>query len=677
MRIRKDDIIEDFFGTKVEDPYRWFEDAESKDTIEWSKEQNKLTSEYLENIPQRSKIKKRLTELFDYKKYSIPIRKANRYFYRKNDGLQNQDIIYMKEDVNGEPKIVIDPNKLSEDGTIAVINTSYTKDGKILAYSLSESGSDWQEIRIKDIDSGKEYDEVIKWTRHSNIAWKNDNSGFYYSRFPEKGTVSEVDRNNYCKVYWHKLGTSQSEDKLIYEDPQNKELDFVPFITDDEKYLFMVVTHGTDTENRFYYKELDSDGDFIKLLNEADAYYDFIDNAGTTFYFITELDAPRGKIIAIDLNNPEKTNWTELVKETEDSLYFAFSVHNEIIACYMHNAYHRFFRYSFEGEFIDEIKLPGLGSIRDVYRNKDFNDELFFVFTSFLTPPKVYRYDFDKDDYETFFETNIDFNTTNYETKQVFYKSKDGTKVSMFLTHKKGLTLDGGNPVLLYAYGGFGISLTPSFSSHSLLWLENGGVFAVANLRGGGEYGEEWHKAGNRSNKQNVFDDFISAGEWLIENKYTSKDKLAIMGGSNGGLLVGAVTVQRPDLFGAVICAVGVLDMLRYHKFTLGHYWIGEYGNPEIEEDFRTLYAYSPLHNVKDGTEYPPMLITTADTDTRVVPAHSKKFTARLQEAQKGDNPILLRLEMKAGHGFGKPITKSIEEYTDIYSFLSNELKLT
>lgn len=676
MRTRKDNIVEEFFGIQVADPYRWLEDAESEDTVKWSKEQNKLTTDYLEKIPQRSKIKKRVTELFDYEKYSNPTRKANRYFYRRNDGLQNQSVIYMKEGLNGEPKVILDPNALSEDGTIAVMYTSYTKDGNLVAYSTSESGNDWQEIRIRDIDSGKDYDDVLKWTRHSMMSWKDDNSGFYYSRFPEKGTVSEVDRNNYCKVYWHKLGTPQSEDILIYEDPENKELNFYSLITDDNKYLCMYVTHGTDSENRFYYKELDSDGDFVKLLDKADAHYKFIDNIGSTFYFVSELDAPLGKVIAIDINNPDKSDWKEIIKEGEDSLSWAVSIHNELVVCYKHNAFHRIFRYTLEGDLISEIELPGLGAIVNGSWNKDFNNEFFFMYTSFLTPPKIYRYDFTSDKIEIFFESNVDFNTSAYETNQVFYKSKDGTNVSMFITHKKGLVLDGDNPVLLYGYGGFGISLIPSFSPQNLLWLENGGVYSVANLRGGGEYGEEWHKAGQKANKQNVFDDFISAGEWLIENKYTSRAKLAIMGGSNGGLLVGACMVQRPELFGAVICAVGVLDMLRFHKFTLGHYWRGEYGDPTVEEDFKVLYAYSPLHNVKDGTAYPPVLVTTADTDTRVVPAHSKKFTARLQEANSGDNPILLRLEMKAGHGFGKPMSKSIEEYTDIFSFLVKELNL-
>ncbi|MCX7761599.1 MAG: prolyl oligopeptidase family serine peptidase [Candidatus Kryptonium sp.] len=666
------DVVENYHGVKVADPYRWLEDFNSDEVKRWVDAQNKLTFEYIRSVAFYDKIKKRLTELMNYPRFSVPTKVENRYFFFKNDGLQNQSVLYMREGLKGKDKLVIDPNKFSEDGTIALMNLSYSRDGRFLAYGISVSGSDWQEIRIRDIATGKDFDEVLKWCKFSSIAWLPDNSGFYYNRFPEPGTVPKEDENNYNRVYFHKLGTPQSEDKLVYERPDAKELNFYPSITEDGKYLILTVTHGTSPKNRIYYRELNSTGDFVRLLDEADASYDFIGNNGSIFYFVTDLNAPRYKIIAIDVKKPDRRNWKDVIPEHKKAVISdARIINNHFVVVYNEDVKHRIEIYSLDGKFIKEIKLPGSGTVSGLSgRQKD--KEMFFGFTSFLYPLNVYRYDFRTGKLELFFETKLTgFNPNDYEVKQIFYESKDGARVPMYIVHKRGLKLDGNNPALLYGYGGFNISIMPSFSAVRLLWLEIGGVYAVANLRGGSEYGEEWHQAGMLDKKQNVFNDFISAGEWLIKNGYTNSKKLVINGRSNGGLLVAACMVQRPDLYGAVVCEVPVIDMLRYHKFTVGRYWIPEYGNAEANpEHFRFLYAYSPLHNVKKGTIYPPTLITTADHDDRVVPSHAYKFTATLQSANGGDTPILLRVETKAGHGAGKPTTKVIEEQTDIYAFL-------
>jgi len=662
-------VVEDFHGVKVADPYRWLEDLQAPEVRQWIDAQNRLTRSYLDNIPFREKIQKRLEELWNYPRYSVPQKHGNRYFFFKNDGLQNQSVLYMVESLEAEPVVVIDPNKFSPDGTVALRSMGFSRDGRYLAYGLSSSGSDRQEIHIRDIDTGKDFEEVIRWCKFTSIAWKPDNSGFFYNRYPKPGTVPKEDENNYSRVYFHRLGTPQEEDVLIYERPDRKEWGFSPQVTEDGNYLLIYVWHGTDPKNRVYYQKLEGNGKIVKLLDRADASYTFIGNVGETFYFRTDLDAPRGRIIAIDLKRPQRRHWKVIIPEQEEVIDFARMIDNRLMVVYMKDAHHIMKVYDLSGQFEKEIKLPTLGSVSGLSgRQKD--KEFFFGFTSFLFPTNIYRYDFETGKLTLFRSSEIDFDASKYETKQVFYRSKDGTRVPMFLTHKKGLKLDGKNPALLYGYGGFNISLTPSFSAARLLWLENGGVFALANLRGGNEYGEEWHRAGMLQNKQNVFDDFIAAAEWLIENGYTSKERLAIRGGSNGGLLVAATMVQRPDLFGAVVCQVPVIDMLRYHRFTVGHFWIPEYGDPGNPEHFRFLYAYSPLHNVKPGTCYPPILITTADTDDRVYPAHSLKFTAALQAAQACDNPILLRYETKAGHGGGKPTSKRIEEYTDLYAFL-------
>ena len=667
---KTDNVVDDYFGTKVADPYRWLENPDSPETQAWVEAENKLTYDFLNSIPQREKIRAKLTRLWNYPKYSVPIKKGERYFYTKNDGLQNQSVYYMQESLNSKPIMVIDPNKLSPDGTIALTIPAFSMDGKLLAYGISKSGSDWQEVRILNIETGKEYPEVIKWLKFSNVAWKHDNQGFYYNRYPEPGSVPEENQYNYNRVYYHKLGTPQSEDQLVYERPDAKELDFTPFITEDGKYLVLIVEYGTDPKNRIYYREVESNGPFIKLLDKADANYTFISNLDTLFYFRTDLEAPNDRVIQININNPSPENWKEIVPQRKEVLSFADMVNNQLVLVYMQDAKHKMMFCNLEGVFLKEIQLPDIGSINDISaRQKD--KEMFFEFTSFLYPPTIFRYDFATERLSPFHEVKMNFVLSGYETRQVFYSSKDGTKVPMFVVHKKGLKLDGDNPTLLYGYGGFNGGITPYFSISRLVWLENGGVFAVANIRGGDEYGEAWHQAGMLDKKQNVFDDFISAGEWLIQNRYTSPEKLAIIGGSNGGLLVAACMVQRPELFGAVICQVPVIDMLRYHKFTVGRYWIPEYGNAETNPDqFKFLYAYSPLNNVKKGVIYPPILITTADTDDRVAPLHAKKFAAALQSATAGDNPVLLRVETKAGHGGGKPTSKIIDESSDIYAFL-------
>jgi prolyl oligopeptidase len=665
---RRVDVVDDYHGTEVSDPYRWLEDAGSRETVTWVQAQNDLTHAYI-RTPQREKLKVRITELWNYPKYSIPYKEGGRYFFTKNDGLQNQDVYYVRQSLDAEPRVILDPNKLSADGTTAVTGGSISHDGKLVVYPLSYKGSDWQELKILKVDTGEHYPEVIKHCKFTSMAWKHDQSGFFYNRFPDPGTVPPEDCNAYSRVYWHKLGTPQSEDRLIYERKDDKELGFLPYITDDGKYLILYVYRGTDPKNRIYYREVESDGEFVRLLDQADAMYRPLGNVGTIFYSHTDLDGPRGRIIAIDVRKPDRKEWKEVVKETESVIDYAGIVSNHLVVARMQDAHHVLKIYDLEGKFVRDLPLPGIGSVSGLSGKQD-ETEMFFSFESFLQPESAYRYDFKTDKVALFRGPEIKADLGGYETRQVFFESKDGTRVPMFITHKKGLAQDGQNPVLLYGYGGFTASLTPYFRASRLVWLENGGVFVQANLRGGGEYGEEWHQAGVLGNKQNVFDDFIAAAEWLIENKYTSSSRLAIMGGSNGGLLTAACLIQRPELYGAVLSLVPVTDMLRYHKFSVGRYWVSDYGNAEKDpEHFKFLYAYSPVHNVKPAV-YPPTLITTADTDDRVVPMHGKKFAAALQAADQGRNPILLRVETKAGHGRGKPTSKRIEEAADIYAFL-------
>ncbi|GHO86716.1 prolyl oligopeptidase family serine peptidase [Dictyobacter formicarum] len=667
---RRDETVEDYHGTRVADPYRWLEDEKSEQTQSWVEQQHALARAYLDQLPTLEQIRARYIELYNYPKFSAPQKKGERYYFSKNTGLQNQGVLYMQSSLEAEERVVLDPNSLSTDGTVSLTNQVFSHDGTLLAYGISSSGSDWQEIRIRQVDSGVDFDEVIRWCKFSGIAWKHDNSGFFYNRLPEPGTVAEEDQSKFSKVYWHTVNTPQSEDQLVFERPEAKELSFTPFITDDGKYLFLSVWNGTEPRNRLYYREVESSSPFIRLLDEADARYNLIGNDGPIFYIRTNLDAPKGRIIAIDSANPARENWRELVAEQDDVIAFAQIVNQQFVIAYMHDAHHEIKLYSKDGSLQQQLALPTLGSVIDLSGEPD-GDELFITFTSFLFPSTVFHYDFVCNTLYPLRQSQIRFDPSAYETTQVFYPSKDGTRVPMFLTHKKGLVLDGNNPVLIYGYGGFDISLTPTFGITPLVWVEHGGIYAVANLRGGSEYGEQWHEAGMLEKKQNVFNDFIAAAEWLVENNYTQTSRIAIMGGSNGGLLVATCLVQRPALYGAVICRVPVIDMLRYHKFTVGRYWIGEYGDAEHNpEHFAFLYAYSPLHNVRSDVSYPPTLIMTADTDDRVVPAHARKFAATLQAAQAGESPVLLRVEMKAGHGMGKPTAKIIEEESDILAFL-------
>jgi prolyl oligopeptidase len=684
----KDSTIDVYHGVKVADPYRWLEDADAPDTQAWVDQQNKLTADFLASVAARDKIIARLTHLMDYPRYSAPYKEADRYFFWKNDGLQNQPVLYMQETLQSRPRVVINPNLLSDDGTVAVTTTAVSKDGTLLAYALSRSGSDRQEVKIRAIDSRLDYDETLQWCRFTQIAWKHDRTGFFYNRFPDPNTVPAEDQTNYNRVYWHKLDTAQSQDQLIYERPDNKELRFDPFITEDGKFLIVQVYHGTDTKNRICYRPVESTNHFIRLLDDADAHYESIGNIDSLFYFHTDLDAPRGRIIAIDINNPSRSNWRTILPQTYDIIDNVVLINNHFVVAYLHDVRHQLKIYNLDGFFVREIPLPTLGIING-WSGKQYGTEMFFSLTSFLFPNTIYRYDFRTEQLTVVQKPEIGLDASDYQTTQVFYHSKDGTRIPMFITQKKGLKLDGNNPTLLYGYGGFNDSSKPRFSVSTLIWLEHGGVYAVANIRGGGEYGEAWHQAGMLDKKQNVFDDFIAAAEWLVENKYTNPKKLGITGGSNGGLLVAACMTQRPDLFGAVVCQVPVTDMLRYHKFTVGHYWIPEYGCAETSpEQFKYLYAYSPLHNVKSGVEYPPILVTSADTDDRVVPAHAKKFVATLQacsaeaaakaEAKAvGRNPILLRIETKAGHSRDKPTSKLIQEQADIYAFLFKVLDIS
>ncbi len=669
----KAEVVEDYHGTAVADPYRWLEDPESPETRAFTAAQNALTESFLSGNPDRARIGARLAKLWGFPQYGPVTKKKDRYFFTLYQGLQNQPVLYVQSGLEGEPRPLLDPNRISEDGTVALITQSYTEDGSLLAYGLSTSGSDWQEVRVREVANGEDYPDVIRWTKFANLAWAADRSGFFYNRLPEPGSVPTEDQNHFSQVFWHRLGDSQAEDTLIYEDPERKELSFEPLMDDDGAVLLLYVYHGTDHRNGIYYYSLKGDGlhggDVVQLLEVGEARFDPLGNHGATFYFLTDLEAPRGQIIAIDLERPQRENWVTLVPEDDDALDFAALVNDHFVVAAKRDAHHRLLTYTLAGELAREIDLPTLGAVEPFQGGRD-DGELFLLFTSFTYPPTPLRYDFASGLLAPFKAVQLGFDASRYATTQVFYPSKDGTRVPMFLTHRVGLQLDGNNPTLLYGYGGFNISLTPFFKVPPLVWLEQGGVYAVANLRGGDEYGEEWHQAGMLERKQNVFDDFIAAGEWLIEQGYTSRSRLVIEGRSNGGLLVAACAVQRPDLYGAVLCNVPVVDMLRYHRFTVGSYWIPEYGDAENDpEHFRFLYAYSPLHNVKPGAAYPPMLITSADTDDRVVPAHAKKFAATLQALAPGGGPTLLRVETKAGHGMGKPVSKLIEESADIYAF--------
>jgi prolyl oligopeptidase len=673
---RRADQVDDYHGTKVADPYRWLEDTDSAETHAWVEEENKLTFGYLEKIPYRQAIKDRLTKLWNYERYTVPGQHGGRYFFQHNTGLQNQNVLLVAESLHAEPRVLLDPNLLSTDGTVALADTEISDDGKLMAYGIATSGSDWTEWHVRDIDSGKDLSDDLKWVKFSGASWSKDNKGFYYSRYDEPTGAAMRDANYFQKLHYHRLGTPQSEDKLIYDRPDNKEMGFGGSVTDDGRYLIIHVWQGTSRKNRVYYKDLTQpDAPVVKLLDDFDAQYGFIDNDGPVFWFQTDLDAPRGRLIAIDTRHPERTSWKTLVAQGADKLEFANVVNNTFLLGYLKDARTEVRVHDLSGAHLRDVDLPGIGTAAG-FGGKRHDKETFYTFTSFTSPNTVYRYDPVAGKSAIYREPKVDFDAARYETKQVFYNSKDGTRVPMFLTYKKGIKLDGQNPVLLYAYGGFDISLTPFFSVPNVVWLEMGGVYAQPNLRGGGEYGEEWHQGGMKLKKQNVFDDFIGAAEWLIANKYASTPKLAIRGGSNGGLLIGACLTQRPDLFGAALPEVGVMDMLRFHKFTIGWAWTSDYGSSDNAEEFKALYAYSPLHNLKPGTKYPPTLIATSDHDDRVVPGHSFKFAATMQADQAGPAPVLIRIEVKAGHGAGKSITKLIDETADTWAFVAHNLDM-
>lgn len=671
IHTKREVVVDHYHGTKIEDPYRWLEDPKNPEVLQWVDEQNKQTHHYVSSFADRELLKSKLTKAMDYEKYSVPRKEGEYYYFHKNDGLQNQAVYYRAKELElDELEVVLDPNTMNEQGTAAITNLSFTKDGKCLAYGVSLNGSDWQEIRVRNLETLQDEDDLLQWCKFCSIAWNEEGTGFYYNRFPDPSTIPAEDESYYNKVYWHKIGTAQEDDVLIYEDLDNKEFSFDPVFSDDYNYLLLNVWKGTENKSRIYYKDVTTDADFVKLFPDGDAQYTFIGNEDKLFYFITNLDAPKERIIAVNLDNPSRENWKEVIPEQEDVLSFATIVNHQIVACTLHNAYHKVKVYDMVGNFIQDVPLPEFVSLSGM-TGKKADTKMFIGYTSYLSSGTIVEYNLSLNSKREVFRHSRGNEMDNFETTQVFYPSKDGTEIPMFITHRKGIQLDGNHPVLLYGYGGFNVSLTPSFSPAAKVWLEDGGVYAVANLRGGGEFGEEWYKAGTLERKQNVFDDFIAAGEWLIEKGYTKCEKLAIMGGSNGGLLVGACITQRPDLFGAAICQVPVIDMLRYHRFTVGRYWVTDYGNAEENaKDFNFMIKYSPLHNVRENVAYPATLITTGDTDDRVVPLHAKKFAATLQAVQSGINPILLRVEKNAGHGLGKPTAKIIEEQTDIYSFL-------
>jgi prolyl oligopeptidase len=669
--------VDDYHGVKVADPYRWLEDLDSQQTRDWVAAENGVTSTFLASLPEREPIRKRLTELWNYERYSVPAQHGGRYFFTRNNGLQNQGVLYRVDTLAGEPRVVLDPNTLSQDGTIAVTGWNLSEDGGLLAYGLSSGGSDWQEWRVRDVEAGRDLPDTLKWVKFSEAAWTHDRQGFFYSRYdePREGRPLE-EANFYQKLYYHRLGTPQSADELVYQRPDKKEMGFIARVTQDGRYLIIHAWKGTETENGVFYKDLAQPGSrVVELLGGFDAAYTFIANAGPVFWLNTDLAAPRGRVVAIDLRDPAREHWRELIPQSTETLQGATCLNDTFVALYLKDAHAQVRQFDLAGKPLREVELPGLGSAEG-FSGRCQDRETFFAFSSFTAPGTIYRYDLETGKAAVFRRPEVKgFDSSQFETRQVFYPSKDGTRVPMFITHKKGLKLDGSNPAYLYGYGGFGASVLPAFSPAHVVWMEHGGVYAVANLRGGGEYGEEWHQAGSRLKKQNVFDDFIAASEWLIAGGYTSRPKLAIAGYSNGGLLTAACMVQRPDLYGAVIVGVGVLDMLRFHKFTIGWGWISDYGSPDNPDDFKVLYAYSPYHNLKPGTAYPPTLITTADHDDRVVPAHSFKFAAALQRANGGPNPTLIRIETRAGHGGGKPVSKKIEETADEMSFLFHALQ--
>ncbi len=669
---KKDQQTDNYFGTNVPDPYRWLEDDNSAATKAWVTDQNKVTTAYLETIPFRNKVHQRLEEMWNYPKYTSPFSKGEYYYYYKNDGLQNQSVLYRQKGLTGKPEVFIDPNSMSKDGTAVPGTPVFTKDAKFCAYLVAQSGSDWQEAHVMEVKSKKILTDKLDFIKFSGLSWKGD-EGFYYSRYPQPDEKSKLSKQNeYHKVYYHALGTPQAKDLLVYEDKEHPLRTIGSGLTEDQRFLIISKSEGTSGEE-IWVKDLKEKGDFVLLVKGFDTEAGVVDNDGGRILVRTNADAPNYKVVSIDPKNPAKENWLTIIPTRTKLLQNAGTGGNKLFLTYLEDATSKIYQCSYKGILEREIKLPGIGTAGGFGSDKE-DKELFYSYTSFNTPTTIYHYDIKSGESKLFRKTEVKINADDYVTVQSFFTSKDGAKVPMFITYKKGLKLDGNNPTLLYGYGGFNIPLTPSFSISNAFFLEQGGVSVIVNLRGGSEYGEAWHKAGMLQNKQNVFNDLIGAAEFLIKTKYTNPNKLAMRGGSNGGLLIGAVITQHPEMFKVAIPQVGVMDMLRYHMFTIGWAWAVEYGRSDKKEDFANLYAYSPLHNLKKGTQYPATLITTADHDDRVVPAHSFKFAATLQEDNDGTNPTLIRIDSKAGHGAGKPTTKQIDEAADIWSFVMYNL---
>ncbi len=673
---RKVDVVDDYHGVAVRDPYRWLEDGQAADTKAWVKAQNEVTRAYLATIPERDSIRKRLGALWNHERFGLPAREGGRYFYSRNTGLQNQSVLYVADALEAEARVLIDPNTFSEDGTVSLTVTAVSDDGKKILYGTSKGGSDWEEFRVREVDTGRDLPDRIEWVKFSGASWSKDGKGFYYSRYPEPADGAELTAENKNQtLFYHRLDTLQSEDRLVYARPDHPDWGIHGSVSDDGKYLCLHLSEGTDPRNRFFYQSLETpDAPVVELLPDFDAEYGFIDHVGGLFYFRTNQGAPRYRVIAIDLAHPGREHWQEIIPESADKLESVSLVGGQLLCEYLQNASSAVRAFRLDGSLLREVALPGIGSAGG-FGGKFTEEETFYSFTSFTQAATIYRYDLASGASEVWRSPRVDFESEAYETRQIFVTSRDGTQVPVFVVGKKGFAESGPQPCLLYGYGGFDISLTPTFSVSRAVWLEMGGLFALANLRGGGEFGQEWHEAGTKLRKQNVFDDFIAAAEGLIDLKLTSSPQLAIQGGSNGGLLVGACMVQRPDLFGAALPAVGVMDMLRFHQFTIGWAWKSDYGSSEDPVEFKALRAYSPLHNLKPGVRYPATLVTTADHDDRVVPAHSFKFAATLQECQaKEGAPVLIRIDTSAGHGAGTSLSKVIDRTADELAFLVKEL---
>ena len=673
------DHTDTYHGTVVADPYRWLEDdvRENESVSQWVERQNEVTFAYLDTIEERESIRARLEELWNFERYGLPSKEGGRYFFSHNDGLQNQSVIFMQASLEDEPQLLVDPNTWSDDGTIALASYFPSPQGNFFAYMVQESGSDWRSAKVMDLESGEVLGDDLEWLKFTALTWARDDSGFYYSRYPEMETEGKFqDLNKNHAVYFHRIGDEQQNDELVYTTPENPEWGYRTQISDDGQHLVITVWKGTDDRYQIVYQDLQTDGaEPAVLIAGFDYDYTFVGSLGNELYFRTNNGAPRNRLIAIDAENSEPDSWREVIPQAKDVLSDASLVGGRIVGEYMQDAWSLVRIYDIDGLHLETVDLPGIGTASGFAGRAD-DPETFFRYESYDTPSTINRFDVVSGEVTVFKKAEVDFDSDDYVVEQVFYESKDGTRVPMFLTHRKDIVADGNRPTMLYGYGGFNISMKPRFSITRLAWMEMGGIYAVANLRGGGEYGEEWHKAGTKFDKQNVFDDFIAAGEYLIAENYTNPGKLAVFGGSNGGLLVGAVINQRPELFGAAIPAVGVMDMLRFHQFTAGRFWVDDYGSADNAEEFEALYAYSPYHNVKEGTKYPAVLVTTADTDDRVVPGHSFKYAAAIQAAQKGDAPVLIRIETRAGHGAGVPTEKVIQSYADRWAFLVENLDM-